>query len=345
MEVYFLDVGQGTSQLILLGGGEAIIIDAGPQSDDILLKALHRYSVDRIQRFVLSHSHGDHTAAASRVLTTYGEQIEQLWFVYDSALSNSKFYKRLQQMLNNKTFSKQQLNRLERDASPRVIYSNELRGIRLSVISPSFGTNLDSLGSSNVNATSAVLVLDIHDSRIVFAADSTIQQWREYHSAAKKPLHCDILAVPHHGGDMGQSSDEDFQWLYSEALLPKQGVISVGTRGGHGHPKSVVIDTLCESGTTVLCTQITQQCCSELEEVRGGMLYPLEAIRQSATNESRTQAGNSRRVACAGTVVADVNEEGCEIRYLASHQQSIDELALETLGTPLCRNCGSKSAT
>lgn len=341
MEVYFLDVGQGTSQLLLLGNGEAIVIDAGPQADNVLLKALERYSVDRIVRLILSHSHRDHIAAASRVLTTYTEQIEQLWFLDDSGLRASHFFSRVRQMVTDGELSSNQLKRIETDDAPREMYADDQKEVKLSILSPTFATNIAAIDSGNANATSAVLVLDVHGSRIVFAADSTMQQWRTIRKARDKPLCCDIVAVPHHGGDMGQSTVDELLWLYQEAINTKHGVISVGTRGGvaHGHPKGVVVSALRESGASVLCTQLTEACCNDLEKVRRGLLYPLEVVRQSLTHKSVNRNGKSQRVACAGSVVAEVDRKGCVIRYLDTHQQAVDALANEPFGSPLCRGC------
>ena len=42
MEVYFLDVGQGTCQIILLGARRAIVIDCGTSKDRTVLHFLQR---------------------------------------------------------------------------------------------------------------------------------------------------------------------------------------------------------------------------------------------------------------------------------------------------------------
>ena len=59
MEVYFVDIGKGTSNLILLGQSRTIVIDCGKNSG-ILLQLLKRFHVQEIDRLILSHNHDDH---------------------------------------------------------------------------------------------------------------------------------------------------------------------------------------------------------------------------------------------------------------------------------------------
>lgn len=337
MEVYFLDVGQGTSQLILLGDRSAIVIDAGPKTEGVLAQALSRYSVDRIVRFVTTHSHADHVGGAESLVTTYASQIDELWFLDDPQLRASRFYRRLRQLVDDHEIRPNQLRRIERDDRPRVLYRDDERQLKLLILSPDFAANMGAIDAGDANKTAAILMLLVGNYCIVFGSDSMMEQWRRLHAERGCPLECNVLAVPHHGGNMGQLSDADFQWLYANAIKAKYAVISVGTRNTFGHPKSVVMDALRQSGATVLCTQITGQCCTDLEQVRAGVLQPLEQVRNSVTYSKTNSSGRSQRVACAGTVVAEIEPEGLSIRSLTSHQRGVDDLAGCAYGTPLCR--------
>ena len=57
--VYFLDVGQGTSQVISFADGSLVVIDCGA-SADALVMLLKTISFTKIQAVVLSHWHDDH---------------------------------------------------------------------------------------------------------------------------------------------------------------------------------------------------------------------------------------------------------------------------------------------
>ena len=52
-------------------------------------------------------------------------------------------------------------------------------------------------------------------------------------------------------------------------------VFSVGTTNGHKHPRPDVIAAMRDSGAHVMCTQITSQCCTDLESVRPAVIGPL----------------------------------------------------------------------
>jgi len=136
MEVYFLDVGQGSCHLILLGNQEAIIIDGGPKTDHILLKALQRYSIQRIRALVTTHSHADHTGGATELLTSFAGRIDKIWFLQDDRLFQSPYWKRLRQLIDDGEIEESQLARIERTDDPRPIYQSEDAATRLSICSP-----------------------------------------------------------------------------------------------------------------------------------------------------------------------------------------------------------------
>jgi beta-lactamase superfamily II metal-dependent hydrolase len=343
MEVYFLDVGQGTSQLILLGGQRAIVIDSGTSSDGPLLRALQHYHVERLVRLVITHNHNDHVGGASRVLTTYTGNIDQIWFLDDHQLHGTRFYRRLRQLVDDEELDSDLLIRIERGSQPRVLF--EEGPVRLQILSPTFFENAAAIDADDANQTSAILLLDVWDTRIVFGADSWLGQWQKIRAEHGKPLECDILAVPHHGGNVGQANDGgDLEWLYSEAIQAEYAVISVGSNNRYEHPDEAVIRALRLSGATVICTQMTEKCCTKLEQVRHGMLSPLETIRDSVSQaEFAANTRRSRRVACAGTVVAEINAQGVRIRGIESHQAAIANLATCEHGRPMC--VGQPTAT
>ncbi len=65
MEVFFLDVGQASCNIILLGDRRAIVIDSGSGKGSLPLKFLKRCRVDRIAALVVTHS--DHIGGATCV--------------------------------------------------------------------------------------------------------------------------------------------------------------------------------------------------------------------------------------------------------------------------------------
>ena len=76
MEVCFVDVGQGSSNVILLGDRRAILIDCGGAQAETVLALLRRFQIDTLTRLIISHSHNDHSRGAAVVLTAFQGRIE-----------------------------------------------------------------------------------------------------------------------------------------------------------------------------------------------------------------------------------------------------------------------------
>jgi beta-lactamase superfamily II metal-dependent hydrolase len=68
---YFLDVGQGTSNIVYLGDGRAVVIDGGVSSG-VPLQFLNRY-VKAIEALVISHNDKDHQPGPSTFSSISGD--------------------------------------------------------------------------------------------------------------------------------------------------------------------------------------------------------------------------------------------------------------------------------
>lgn len=337
MEVLFLDVGQGASNLLLLGNREAIVIDGGGRNDRTLLQALDRFAVARVVRLIVFHSHEDHAGGAASLLSQYAGTIDELWVLDDTRLMQSRLWERIEQQLQDGLIAVDQLCRLERTARPKLTYANPDGRARLSVFSPRFSENLFARRRGQPNATSAILRLEVGERNVLFTADSELDQWRQINRDIGEPLRCDLLAVPHHGGDM-RGDAAALRWLYSDAIDARLAVISVGTSNTSGHPREDVVRALTASGAYVICTQLTRRCHDTPESLRPGVLRP-HVVGRSRPTADLTSAGNSRNLACGGTVVAELSSDEVVIHRLDAHRRAVDRLAASPSGHPMCRDC------
>ena len=80
-ECYFLDVGQGTSQVINLGDDSAIIIDCGPSYQVLGDLLRRRLGIRRIAALVLSHNHRDHAGGLSGLVRQYRNSIDRIYLL------------------------------------------------------------------------------------------------------------------------------------------------------------------------------------------------------------------------------------------------------------------------
>jgi beta-lactamase superfamily II metal-dependent hydrolase len=76
----FLDVGQGTSQVVLLGCHRAIIIDTGSSQSSTLINLLNKEKIERIEALILSHNDNDHIGNAASVFNRYQNKIQKITF-------------------------------------------------------------------------------------------------------------------------------------------------------------------------------------------------------------------------------------------------------------------------
>src|SRR5260370_33388699 len=71
LQVHVLDVGpiEGDSILIVAPSGKSVLIDAGDAGKGkVVLDALKRYKVERLDYFIATHPHPDHIGGADEVL-------------------------------------------------------------------------------------------------------------------------------------------------------------------------------------------------------------------------------------------------------------------------------------
>ncbi len=336
-ECWFFDVGQGTSNVIYLGEGRAIVVDCGPGRSKQTQQFLHKH-VSNIKALIFSHNDSDHINGASGLLGNFVDIVEKIYFLADGK------HEKVLGLLNTYDPEKKiPCERLEKTSKGSKTIFHE-GNTKLEIIYPGFIANLEAenAGSRRANQTSAILKLSCGDKCIVFSGDANITAWKRLSEEylKEKPFKCDIMTIPHHGGKItsGKGELEAQKKLYTEFIKPKYGIISVGTINDYGHPFPDTISAVIESGIEVFCTQMTLQCCCDLELVRG-----VNRIIAQPSLSSRevvmTGSGRSKNVACLGTISAEVNPEGLKINQLRTHRRNMELFSKISTFKPLCGKC------
>ena len=81
-ECYFLDVGQGAAQVVLLPDGGALVIDCGPARNvRSLYELLKRSLRGDIEALVITHNDEDHDGGTVDIFAEFGPLIRQV-FLY-----------------------------------------------------------------------------------------------------------------------------------------------------------------------------------------------------------------------------------------------------------------------
>jgi len=302
-ECWFLDVGQGSSNVIMLEGNRAVVIDCGPRGSRETVTLLKEKHVQTIECLAITHNHEDHDGNVAQVLCAYSGAVRSICFLNDG---NRNL--RTLAMLNSDSRNERwpPARRLETEGSrPAIIYEDT--SFELSAIHPSMQDNLNAL---QANQTSAVLLLKAWRFRLLFSGDVTLSGWMQIASRLKSPpLKCDFMTVPHHGGNINGGVDEraSHDTLYRHIVNTQHAIISVGTSNAHGHPTMDALVALRDNHVNVMCTQMTANCCSDLERVRDVARVIQQPARSTRHADYTSSARKSKNVACFGTIAVELN--------------------------------------
>jgi beta-lactamase superfamily II metal-dependent hydrolase len=295
---------------------------------------------------IVSHNDSDHDYNVGQMLHQYRKAMRRIFFLQDRAVRNNMptTFGVLKRSADGDFPSPERLETIAGTA--KKLFSQD--GVVLSILYPDLMANLTAQSASRANQTSAILRLSCGERRVVFSGDATIDAWEWLASKlpGAKPLLCDVMTIPHHGGAVSKSKAQETACqhrLYADLVRPEYGIISVGTSNQDGHPSMEAIKALLDTGVKVLCTQMTEQCCADLESVRSSYgVLPMPS--RSTREESVTHSGKSKHVACFGSVIAEVSRTQLKISNLKRHEQTMQVLLKSASFSPLCRRGGSLSA-
>jgi competence protein ComEC len=232
LSVYFLDVGQGDSTLVLFSN-KSILIDAGEADmGDRVVSDLQALGVRRIDLLVATHPHSDHTGGMQKVLAAF-----PVGQVLDSGLPHtSSTYEHFLETIEQKNIPYRVAEQGQTiDIDP---------ALTIFVLSPPkerFG--------DDPNTNSIVLRISYGTVAFLMAGD----MGGECENALVKsgyPLDARILKVGHHGSYSSTSS------LFLERVRPETAIIMVGKDNPYGHPHKETLDLLKRYGVAVYRTDL-----------------------------------------------------------------------------------------
>jgi competence protein ComEC len=228
--LYFLNVGQGDSELVILPSGAKVLIDGGPTAAvlDNLAKILP--PTDRyIDLLMMSHPQLDHFAGFIDVLKNY--QVGA--FIGNGRKGNIGAYTEL-----DKQLTAQGAPYIELSEGDAIVVGNS----RFDILSPT----ADELLSGELNDTCLVARLQTPQYSALYTGDigANIEERlvRDY------DLKSDILKVGHHGSRFSSSE------AFVKEVDPKISVIEVGAHNTYGHPTKQALTNLASVADQVLRT-------------------------------------------------------------------------------------------
>lgn len=345
---YFLDVGQGSANVILLAAGEAIVIDTG-RSGSTTLPLLRQLGIDRIASLVLTHNDQDHAGAMSTIIKAYWPHIGYIHYPQDRPVREIGWWTETWRALGPR-FDEfcEKCRRLETNDHRWFIWRNKLvdrRQAQLVLLYPSFPDNQRAQSARDTNATSGVLLFEVGESALLFTGDAPLAAWQRIHERWGR-VTCDVMSAPHHAGRFeGAASGTDevhaLDWLFSTAVCCRVAVTaSVGSRNTHGHPRPAFVRSVTTAGLALMCTEITSQCHAQLDRLGPGVLPAgtYSTLPSLTSLAQATSAGRSTTpIGCAGTIEATLGPSEVNVRPMNLHREAVDAMAQQRDGRPLCR--------
>lgn len=230
---YFLNVGQGDSELVFLpkvnGGSVTLLIDGGPDAklSSELAKVLP-VGNRRIDLVLMTHPQLDHFGGFIDVLQRY----EVGAFLGTGRAGTTKAYRELMRIIRER-----QIPYITLARGGRITYE----GVVIDILSP----NKQNLFSKELNDSCLVLRIQTAETRALFMCDAGEHIEREL--VAEDDVRADILKVGHHGSRFSSSA------AFVRAVQPKVAVIEVG-KNSYGHPTKDALARLATVGAQIFRT-------------------------------------------------------------------------------------------
>lgn len=281
LKIYFLDVGQGDSSLIISSSGQVVLIDSGPD-ESLILNYLENLNISHIDLLITSHAHADHIAGMDKIIAKYRPRA----FIDSGIPHTTATY---QKMIS--TILKNNIN----------YYQGTSRKINLgSLIFTILPPANPLINVSEINNNSVVIRLDFKDFSCLFTGDIEKEREGQLLNESGNNLRVDILKIAHHG-----SSSSSLP-LFIQAVSPETGIIFCGKDNQYGHPHQETLTFLQNLGINIYRTDLYGTILVETNGTDYQISTQKENIRAPPIVKSGTSSFESQEYKYAASKNSDV---------------------------------------
>lgn len=227
LRIFFIDVGQGDSTLIITPDKKTVLIDGGgSDSFDVGEKVLLPYLLDRrilkIDYVLISHFDTDHCGG----ILTIMEKVKVKNIIISEQAEHSENYERSKKLMIHK---KIRLIEVKKGDKIKIGRYSEFK-----ILFPTSRL----LSENPLNNNSIVAQFNYNNFKMLFTGDIEKLAEQQILKTEKAEIRADILKVAHHGSKTSSIPE------FIKAVRPRIALIGVGKNNTFGHPNQQTIKNL-----------------------------------------------------------------------------------------------------
>lgn len=227
LRIFFIDVGQGDSTLIITPDIKTVLVDGGgSDSFDVGEKVLLPYLLDRrilkIDYVLISHFDTDHCGG----ILTIMEKVKVKNIIISEQAEHSENYERFKKLMIHK---KIRLIEVKKGDKIKIGRYSEFK-----ILFPTSRL----LSENPLNNNSIVAQFNYNNFKMLFTGDIEKLAEQQILKTEKAEIRADILKVAHHGSKTSSIPE------FIKAVRPKIALIGVGKNNTFGHPNQQTIKNL-----------------------------------------------------------------------------------------------------
>lgn len=281
LSIYFLDVGQGDSSIIITSDDKVVMIDSGTD-ESLILRYLQNLGVSHIDLLIATHAHADHISGMDKIIAKYKPKafidpgIPHTTATYQRMITaidkyNINYYKGISRKIN-------------------------LGSLSLTILPPA----IPLIKGSELNNNSVVVRLDFKEFSILFTGDIEKEREGQLLTKSRSNLNADILKVGHHGSSSSSSP------LFIKSVGPKIAVISCGHGNKYGHPHQETISLLQNLGIEIYQTDLNGTILIKTDGIDYQVFTEKESIRAPPVVRTETETDEAQEYKYAASKKSEV---------------------------------------
>lgn len=227
LRIFFIDVGQGDSTLIITPDKKTVLVDGGgSDSFDVGEKVLLPYLLDRrilkVDYVLISHFDTDHCGG----ILTIMEKVKVKNIIISEQAEHSENYERFKKLM---IYKKIRLIEVKKGDKIKIGRYSEFK-----ILFPTSRL----LSENPLNNNSIVAQFNYNNFKMLFTGDIEKLAEQQILKTEKAEIRADILKVAHHGSKTSSIPE------FIKAVRPKIALIGVGKNNTFGHPNQQTIKNL-----------------------------------------------------------------------------------------------------